>query len=152
MQMYFRCICGEEGDLHVLLLHHLEGLLTLLFHLTNQTEIIMQMLLIPTLLIQTCGGGKGVAERAKHCFIFLICKACPQQHPPSWQDFFLHVQLLRQVEHRKNLYQGTSEVEPPKPIANQPWNGHILLLSAGGSPALIYLQPYRHLDFPPRHS
>ena len=24
--MYFCCICGEEGDLHVLLLHHLEGL------------------------------------------------------------------------------------------------------------------------------
>ena len=24
--MYFWCICGEEGDLHVLLLRHLEGL------------------------------------------------------------------------------------------------------------------------------
>ena len=24
--MYFWCICGEEGDLHILLLHHLEGL------------------------------------------------------------------------------------------------------------------------------
>ena len=26
MELYFRCICGEEGDLHVLLLHHLAGL------------------------------------------------------------------------------------------------------------------------------
>ena len=26
MWMYFLCICGEEGDLHVLLFLHLEGL------------------------------------------------------------------------------------------------------------------------------
>ena len=31
MQMYFWCICGEEGDLHVLLLRHLEGLSLSLF-------------------------------------------------------------------------------------------------------------------------
>ena len=32
--MYFWCICGEEGDLRVLLLHHLEGLPKHLFKLT----------------------------------------------------------------------------------------------------------------------
>lgn len=43
----------------------------------------MWMLLTATLFVQTCGGCKGVAETAKYCFIFLICKACPQQPSAS---------------------------------------------------------------------
>ena len=37
--MYFWCICGEEGDLHVLLLRHLEGPLQCLIYLKKKVFI-----------------------------------------------------------------------------------------------------------------
>ena len=37
--MYFWCICGEEGDLRVLLFHHLEGLSSVFTILKNNISI-----------------------------------------------------------------------------------------------------------------
>ena len=46
--MYFLCISGEEGDLHLLLLLHLEGLLSIDYY----SDLIF--LLEPFLLVYIC--------------------------------------------------------------------------------------------------
>lgn len=87
--------------------------------------------LTATLFVQTFGGGQEI--------IFLICKACPEQPSASWEDLSLLVRLLGQVEHTKNLYQGTGEVWLLMSIASKPWSGYVLLPFGDGPPAFIHL-------------
>lgn len=85
------------------------------------------------LVSQTSGGGNGVAKREKHCFIFLMCKACPQQPPPSWQAGRAFSACSRLPSRWNIQRKDPVSLGHLSPRANfQPWNRHILFLSGGG--------------------